>query len=93
MKAIWNDEVLAESDETIIVDGNHYFPADSVNSAYLSHSDTTSVCSWKGTSNYHNLVVDGQTNEDAAWYYSSPKDAAMNIKDHLAFWRGVEIVE
>jgi len=93
MQAIWNDTIVAESDDTIIVEGNHYFPAVSVNFDYLSASDTTSVCSWKGTANYHNLVVDGQTNQDAAWYYKAPKDAAMNIKNYLAFWRGVEIIE
>ncbi|MGB2736432.1 MAG: DUF427 domain-containing protein [Candidatus Nanopelagicales bacterium] len=91
MKATWNGEVIAESDNTIVVEGNHYFPPDSVKREFLSDSATTSVCPWKGTASYHTLMVDGETNPDAAWYYPQPKDAAAQIADHLAFWRGVEV--
>lgn len=91
MKATWNGEVIAESDNTIVVEGNHYFPPDSVKREFLSDSATTSVCPWKGTASYYTLKVDGETNPDAAWYYPQPKDAAAQIADHLAFWRGVEV--
>ncbi|MFZ1652740.1 MAG: DUF427 domain-containing protein [Candidatus Nanopelagicales bacterium] len=91
MKATWNGEVIAESDNTIVVEGNHYFPPDSVKREFLSDSATTSVCPWKGTASYYTLMVDGETNPDAAWYYPQPKDAAAQIADHLAFWRGVEV--
>lgn len=91
-KAIWNDVVIAESGDTVVVENNHYFPMDAVNKAYLVDSDTTTVCGWKGTANYFTLDVNGQQNKDAAWYYADPKDAAMNIKGHVAFWRGVEVV-
>lgn len=90
-KAIWNNVVLAESDQTEMVEGNHYFPLDSINKAYFQESDTQSVCPWKGTASYYNVVVDGEVNTDAAWYYTEPKSAAANIKDHIAFWRGVEV--
>ena len=93
MRAVWNGTVIAQSQETVVVDGNHYFPEASVDDNCLSLSETTSVCSWKGTANYYSLVADGKTNEDAAWVYKNPKDAAMNIKNHLAFWRGVEVIE
>ncbi len=93
MKAIWNDKVIAESDDTIVVESSHYFPSESVNHAYLIESSTTSECYWKGTSNYYSLNVDGETNADAAWYYADPKPKASEIKDHIAFWRGVEVVE
>ena len=91
MKAIWNNQVIAESDETVVVENNHYFPLDSVNQDYLSHSDTTSVCSWKGTANYYSLNVDGAENKDAVWYYAEPKDTAKAIKGHVAFWKGVQV--
>ncbi len=93
MKAIWNDKVIAESDDTIVVESSHYFPSESVNHAYLIESSTTSECYWKGTANYYSLNVDGETNADAAWYYADPKPKASEIKDHIAFWRGVEVVE
>jgi uncharacterized protein (DUF427 family) len=93
MRAIWNGKIVAESDDTIIVEGNHYFPADSVNRAYLTDSVTTSVCPWKGTANYYSLQVDGKTNVDAAWYYVNPKPAAADITGRIAFWRGVQIVK
>ena len=90
-KAIWNETVIAESDATIVIEGNHYFPPEAVNSALLSPSETHTVCSWKGTASYHNVVVDGKVNADAAWYYPEPKDAAKEIKGYLAFWRGVKV--
>ncbi|MFC5056895.1 DUF427 domain-containing protein [Saccharothrix xinjiangensis] len=89
--ARWNGEVIAESDETRIVEGNHYFPAQSVHAQYLRPSETTTVCPWKGTANYYTLHVDGAENPDAAWYYAEPKEAAAEIKGHIAFWRGVEV--
>ncbi len=93
MKAIWKDTVIAESDETVVVEGNHYFPAESVANGLLQDSDTTSVCPWKGTANYHSIVVDGETNQDAAWYYAEPKDAAQEIQGRIAFWKGVQVIE
>ena len=92
MKAIWNDTVIAQSDDTIVIEGNHYFPAESVISELLTDSDTTSVCSWKGTANYYNIIVDGETNVDAAWYYRDPKSAASQIRSRIAFWKGVQII-
>ncbi|MFC1770021.1 DUF427 domain-containing protein [Nitrospirota bacterium] len=91
MKAIWKGAVLAESDSTEVVDGNHYFPPDSVNREYFRDSATQSTCPWKGPANYYDVVVEGDTNKDAAWYYPEPKDAAKQIKGHVAFWKGVEI--
>ncbi|CAM3911019.1 DUF427 domain-containing protein [Deinococcus frigens] len=93
MKATWNGTVIAQSDHTEVVEGNHYFPADSVNQALLRPSETHSVCPWKGTASYYTLEVDGKRNPDAAWYYPQPKDAATQIRDHVAFWKGVEIAE
>jgi len=90
-KAIWNGAVLAESDHCEVVEGNQYFPPDSVKRDYFKVSETHTVCSWKGTASYYDIVVDGQTNKDAAWYYPAPKDAARQIKDHVAFWRGVKV--
>lgn len=89
--ARWNGAVIAESDKTVVVEGNHYFPLESVKTQYLSPSDTTSRCPWKGVANYYSLLVDGQTNEDAAWVYANPSDAAAAIKGHVAFWKGVEV--
>ena len=93
MKAIWNDEVIAESNETVVVERNHYFPIDSVNDAFLKPSDTTTFCPWKGTANYYTLIVAGAENTDAAWYYANPKEAAQEIAGRVAFWNGVQIVE
>lgn len=90
-KAIWNGTVIAESDDTVVVERNHYFPRDSVRADLLKHSATTSVCGWKGTASYYSLEVDGKTNADAVWYYPEPKDAAKEIADRLAFWKGVEV--
>lgn len=93
MKAIWNGKVIAESRQTVVVEGNHYFPLDSVAREYLVESSTSSTCPWKGAASYYSLNVDGQTNVDAAWYYPNPEPAASQIKNHLAFWRGVQIVD
>lgn len=90
-KAIWNGVVLAESDHCEVVEGNQYFPADSIRRDYFKASETHTVCPWKGTASYYDVVVDGQINKDAAWYYPAPKDAARRIKDHVAFWRGVKV--
>jgi uncharacterized protein (DUF427 family) len=91
MKAIWNGRVIAESDDTVVVEGNHYFPRASVDEGLLVPSDTTTVCSWKGTASYFSLRVGEQTNVDAVWTYREPKAAAEQIRGRLAFWRGVRI--
>jgi uncharacterized protein (DUF427 family) len=91
MKATWNGATIAESDDTVVVEDNHYFPADSVRAEYLRDSDTHTTCPWKGLASYKSIAVDGQLNADAAWYYPEPKDAAAEIKDRFAFWRGVEV--
>lgn len=91
MKAIWNDRIIAESNSTIKIEGNHYFPVDSVQSEFLAQSDTHTVCPWKGTASYYDIKVEGNTNKDAAWYYSEPKAMATEIKNYVAFWRGVMI--
>jgi len=91
VEARWNGQVIARSDDTVTVEGNRYFPRESVDAAVLRPSDTTSVCPWKGTALYHSLEVDGATNRDAAWYYPEPKDAAAEIRDCIAFWKGVEV--
>ncbi len=91
MKAIWNDNVVAESDKTVVVEGNHYFPPDTINRDYFQQSSTHTTCPWKGEASYYNVVINGQTNKDAAWYYPEPKAAAAEIKDHVAFWRGVKV--
>jgi uncharacterized protein (DUF427 family) len=93
MKAIWNKEVIAESDKTEVVENNHYFPADSVKKQFLKPSDTHTTCPWKGLASYYTLSVGGKENKDAAWYYPAPKDAAKQIKDYVAFWKGVEVVK
>lgn len=90
-KAIWGGKVLAESKECVQVEGNHYFPADSIHREYFKPSPTTSVCPWKGTAHYYHVEVEGMRNADAAWFYPEPKDAAKQIKDHVAFWRGVVV--
>ena len=90
-KAVWNGAVLAESNQTIVVEGNHYFPPASIHKEYFTDTQTHTVCSWKGTASYFSVNVNGQTNRDAAWYYPRPKDAAGEIKDYVAFWRGVQI--
>ena len=93
MKAIWNGKTIAQSDETIIIERNHYFPTNSVDRNYLVNNSQTSVCPWKGTASYYDVVVDGKTNIGAAWYYPQPSEKAKQIKNYVAFWRGVEIVD
>jgi len=93
MKAIWNGTVIAESDDTVIVEGNHYFPAGAVDKKYLLPSNTKTTCHWKGEASYHTVFVDGDANPDAAWYYANPKEAAAQIKDRIAFWKGVKVTE
>ena len=93
MKAIWNGVVLAESDKTIVIENNHYFPRDTINKEYFNPSDTHSVCPWKGLASYFTLSVNGEENPDAAWYYPEAKYAAKEIENYVAFWKGVEIVE
>ncbi|ACL23445.1 DUF427 domain-containing protein [Chloroflexus aggregans] len=90
-RAIWNGAIIAESDATIVVEGNHYFPPDSVRREYLRESQTHTVCSWKGTASYYDVVVNGEVNRDTAWYYPAPKDAAKQIAGYIAFWRGVKV--
>jgi uncharacterized protein (DUF427 family) len=93
MKAIWKGEIIAESESTVVVEGNHYFPPESVVRTHLMPSSTTTVCSWKGTAHYFSVVVGGEENQDAAWYYPDPKEAAAEILDHVAFWRGVDVLD
>ena len=89
--ATWNGAVIARSDDTVVVEGNHYFPASSVDSTFLEDSDTQTHCPWKGVASYKTLSVDGKRNLDAAWFYPAPKQAAVGIKDHFAFWKGVTV--
>ena len=93
MKASWNGKVIAESDDTVVVESNHYFPRDAIVEEYFEPSDTTSHCPWKGDASYFSISVDGQTNRDAAWYYPDPKEAAKEIIGMVAFWRGVVVSE
>ena len=90
-KAIWNGVVIAESNNTVMVEGNHYFPPDSINKEYFKETSSHTTCPWKGLASYYNVVVDGKENNDAAWYYPEPKPAAAEIKDHVAFWKGVTV--
>ena len=91
-QAIWKDTVIADSDETVVVEGNHYFPPSSVVADHLAPSDSHTRCYWKGQASYYDVVVDGEVNRDAAWYYPEPMDAAAKIKGYVAFWRGVRVV-
>ena len=91
MRALWNGQVIAEAPQTVTVEGNHYFPAESVRREFFQDSTTTSVCGWKGNANYYSVTVGGKVNADAAWYYADPKSAAADIKDHVAFWKGVTV--
>ncbi len=91
MKATWNGTVLAESDQTVVVEGNHYFPVESIKCEHFQESATHSTCPWKGEASYYNIAVDGEVNRDAAWFYPEPKAAASEIKNHVAFWRGVRV--
>ncbi|HKR58460.1 MAG TPA: DUF427 domain-containing protein [Pyrinomonadaceae bacterium] len=91
MKAIWNNTTIADSDNTVVIEGNHYFPPDNISKEHFQPSDTHTICPWKGEASYYNVVVDGQVNKDAAWYYPDPKAAAAEIKGYVAFWRGVRV--
>ena len=91
MKATWNGSVLAESNDTVVVEGNHYFPADSINKEYFSPSETHTVCGWKGIASYYDVTVNGDTNKDAAWYYPEAKPDAKNVEGYVAFWKGVVV--
>ena len=92
MKAIWNGVVIAESDNTVVVENNHYFPENSINKEFFKSSNTQTSCPWKGMASYYSVEVSGELNTDAAWYYPEPKPAAAEIKNHVAFWKGVSIV-
>ena len=92
MKAIWNKQIIAQSEKTVVLENNHYFPRESVSSNFLHTSDHQSSCFWKGQASYFHLVVDGEINENAAWYYPEPKNAAARIRNYVAFWKGVEII-
>ena len=91
MKATWNNQTLAESNDTIVIENNHYFPASSVKKEFFKDSKKHTSCPWKGEASYYSLEVDGQKNEDAAWFYPNPKDGAKEIKDYVAFWKGVKV--
>ena len=91
MKAVWHDAVLAESNDTIVIEGNHYFPPEAINREYFKASDKHTTCPWKGEASYYDVVVKDQVNKDAAWYYQQPKEAANQIKDYIAFWKGVKV--
>lgn len=93
MQAIWNDTVIADSNDTVVVEGNHYFPRESISSEYFESSENHTVCSWKGTADYFHVVVDGKRNPNAAFTYTTPKDAAKEITEYVAFWHGVEVVD
>jgi uncharacterized protein (DUF427 family) len=90
-RAVWNGAVLAESDRTVVVEGNHYFPPESIRREHFKESSTHTVCGWKGTASYYDVEVGGKVNKDAAWYYPAPLPAANNIKGHVAFWKGVQV--
>ena len=92
-QAIWNGQVIAESDDTVVVEGNHYFPMDSLKKEFIENSDTNSYCPWKGTASYYSLNVKGESNKDSVWYYPEPSELAKGIKDRVAFWKGVEVVK
>jgi uncharacterized protein (DUF427 family) len=91
MRATWNGATIAESNDTIVIEGNHYFPRDAIRQEYFQPSNTHTICPWKGEASYFNVVVNGETNKDAAWYYPDPKPAAQEIKEYVAFWRGVKV--
>lgn len=93
MKALWKDKVLAESNDTIVIEGNHYFPPESIKNEYFKPSDSHTTCPWKGVASYYNIEVDGETNKDAAWFYPEVSELAKGIKGYIAFWNGVEVVK
>ncbi len=92
MKAIWNNKIIAESSKTIVIENNHYFPADSINKEFFKNSNMHSTCPWKGEASYYSIEVDGKTNKDAAWFYPNPKEKAEQIKNYVAFWKGVKVI-
>jgi uncharacterized protein (DUF427 family) len=92
MKAVWNNTVIAESDSTIVIEGNHYFPPESIKKEFFDESSTNTKCGWKGTASYLSIKIDGELNKDCAWYYPEPSEAATKIKGYIAFWKGVEMV-
>jgi uncharacterized protein (DUF427 family) len=91
MKAIWNDQIIAESEETVVVEGNHYFPPSSINKEFYKETETHTMCPWKGTASYYSLHVNGEENKDAAWYYPEVSELAKNIKGYVAFWKGIKV--
>ncbi len=93
MKAIWNNEIIAQSDDTVVIEGNHYFPPLAIKKEFFSESNTHTICPWKGTASYYHLQVNGQQNKDAAWYYPEVSEQAKAIKGYIAFWKGVEVVK
>lgn len=93
MKAIWNDKIIAESNNTVLIEGNHYFPHDSIKKEFFKPSETHTVCPWKGKASYYTVYVDGKENPDAGWYYPEVSDLAKGIKNHVAFWRGIQVEE
>lgn len=93
VKALWNNQVIAESEDTIVIENNHYFPADAIKAEFFTDSEKKTRCPWKGKASYYSISVDGQENPDSAWYYPNPKNAAKEIKDRVAFWRGVEVTD
>ena len=92
MKAVWNDTVIAESDDTVVVEGNHYFPSSSIKNEYFHKTETSTSCPWKGVASYYSVTVNGKTNADCAWYYPVPSKEAEKIKDRVAFWNGVQVI-
>lgn len=93
MRVVWNNHVLAESDKTVVIENNHYFPPESINKRFFKTSELHSHCPWKGEASYYTLLVDGQENKDAAWYYTNPSELAKGIKNHVAFWKGVQVIQ
>ena len=93
MKAIWNKTIIAESDDTVVIEGNHYFPPSALKQEFFKSTDHRTVCPWKGTANYYSMEVEGKTNENAAWYYPEVSELAKGIKGRVAFWKGVEVVK
>jgi uncharacterized protein (DUF427 family) len=91
MKAVWNGKTIAESNDTVVVEGNHYFPMEALNKEFIQESSTHTTCSWKGVASYYSLIIDGKENREAVWYYPEPSEKAKNIKGRVAFWKGVEI--
>ena len=93
MKAIWNNQIIAQSEKTIVIENNHYFPPESIQKDFFKPSDTHTICPWKGEASYYNLIVNGKENADAAWYYKNPSEKAKTIKNFVAFWKGVKIID